>query len=58
MRRIVITGGPGAGKTTLLAELATRGYETVSESAREVITERLARGLPPRPDPATFAREI
>jgi predicted ATPase len=58
MRRVVITGGPGAGKTTLLTELAAKGYATVSESAREVIAARSARGLPPRPDPITFAREI
>jgi predicted ATPase len=58
MRRIVVTSGPGAGKTTLLAELSARGYEMVSESAREVIAERLARGLPPRPDPPSFATEI
>ena len=58
MRPIVITGAPGAGKTTLLAELAARGFRTVSESAREVIAERLARGEPPRPEPAEFAREI
>jgi predicted ATPase len=58
MRRIVVTGGPGAGKTTLLTELAARGYATVSESAREIIAARLAQGLPPRPDPAAFAKEI
>jgi predicted ATPase len=58
MRHVVITGGPGAGKTTLLAALAARGYATVGESAREVIATRLALLLPPRPEPADFAREI
>jgi predicted ATPase len=58
MRRVVITGGPGAGKTTLLTALAARGYETVAESAREVIAARLTQGLAPRPEPAVFAREI
>jgi predicted ATPase len=58
MHRVVLTGGPGAGKTTLLAELARRGFSIVSESARAVIAERLARGVSPRPDPETFAREI
>jgi predicted ATPase len=58
MRRVVLTGGPGVGKTTLLAELALLGFPTVSESAREVIAERLARGESPRPDPEAFAREI
>jgi len=54
----VISGGPGAGKTTLLAELSRRGYRTVAESARAIISERLARGEPPRPSAAVFAREI
>jgi predicted ATPase len=58
MHRIVITGGPGAGKTSLVAELARRGFVTVSDSAREVIAERRARGLPPRPSAEAFAREI
>jgi predicted ATPase len=58
MRRVVITGGPSAGKTTLLAELAARGYATVEESARSIIPARLAQGMSPRPEPATFAREI
>jgi predicted ATPase len=58
IRRVVLTGGPGAGKTTLLAELAGLGYSTVAESAREVIAQRVARGETPRPDAASFAREI
>jgi predicted ATPase len=58
MPKVVITGGPGAGKTTLLAELAQRGLAVVPESARAVIAERRARGLPPRPAPEAFAREI
>lgn len=57
-RPAVITGGPGTGKTTLLAELAAMGYLTVTESARAVIAERLARGESPRPDPLAFAHEI
>ena len=58
MPHVVITGGPGAGKTTLLAELAAMGYSTVSESARAIISERLAQGQSPRPKPLAFAREI
>jgi predicted ATPase len=58
MNGVVITGGPGAGKTSLIAELARLGFATVSDSAREVIAERRARGLAPRPEPAAFAREI
>lgn len=58
MPRVLVTGGPGAGKTTLLHELSRLGFHTVPESARAVISERLALGLSPRPDPATFALEI
>jgi len=58
MPRVLITGGPGAGKTTLLAELGARGYATVAESAREIISERRARGESPRPEPIAFAQEI
>ena len=58
MPLVVIAGPPGAGKTTLLLELARRGHATVSDSAREIITERKTKGIPPRPDPVEFAREI
>jgi len=58
MPSVIITGGPGAGKTTLLRELASLGYATVGESARAVISERLAVGLSPRPEPREFAQEI
>lgn len=58
MPRVIVTGGPGAGKTSLLNELATLGHTTVEESARALIAERLAAGLPPRPDPLAFAHEI
>lgn len=58
MPRVVITGGPGVGKTTLLTELGLRGYATVAESARAIISERRAQGLSPRPQPVAFAREI
>jgi predicted ATPase len=58
MRRVILSGGPGAGKTSLLAELSRRGYSTVSESARELISERVVRGDPPRPEPTAFAREL
>ena len=58
MPHVIVTGGPGTGKTTLLAELAAMGYATVDESARDIIAERLARGVSPRPDAGSFAREI
>src|SRR5262249_19690760 len=56
--RFVITGGPGAGKTTILHALAERGYRCAPESARAIIRERLASGLPPRPPLAQFGHEI
>ncbi|MFP1683803.1 AAA family ATPase [Alloalcanivorax sp. C16-1] len=57
-RAFVITGGPGGGKTTLLQALAEQGYRVAPEAARRIIRTRLAQGLPPRPDPTAFAREI
>jgi predicted ATPase len=54
----VITGGPGAGKTSVLEYLAAKGYSYVPETARQIIKERLSKGLTPRPDPKTFAEEI
>jgi len=57
-QKLILTGGPGGGKTTLLDALAKRGYPAVPESARQIIKARLAAGLPPRPSPAAFAREI
>jgi predicted ATPase len=56
--RVVLTGGPGAGKTTVLAELARRGFTVLPDSARAVIAERQAAGLPPRPAPEAFARLV
>ena len=57
-QRFVVTGGPGGGKSTLLNALAERGYRIAPEAARRLIKERLAAGLSPRPDPASFARAI
>ena len=57
-RRVVFTGGPGAGKTALLTELERRGYRVVAEVARAIISERKQKGLPPRPGPLEFAKEI
>jgi predicted ATPase len=56
--KVALTGGPGVGKTTLLSALAGMGFATVEESARAIISERLARGMTPRPDAPAFAREI
>lgn len=57
-RAFVITGGPGGGKTTLLDALAQQGFRVAPEAARRIIRTRLAQVLPPRPEPAAFAREI
>jgi len=54
----VITGGPGGGKTSLLENLASKGYSYIPETARQIIKERLSKGLTPRPDAKTFAQEI
>jgi predicted ATPase len=54
----VVTGGPGAGKTSVLENLASKGYGYIPETARQIIKERLSKGLTPRPDPETFAEEI
>jgi len=54
----IITGGPGGGKTCLIESLASKGYNYIPETARQIIKERLAKGLTPRPDPKIFAREI
>ena len=57
MALVVLTGAPGAGKTTLLQALCDRGYAIVGDTPRRIIQERRARGLSPRPEPETFARE-
>ena len=54
----IITGGPGGGKTSLLENLATHGYNSIPETARQIMKGRLAKGLAPRPDPGTFAQQI
>lgn len=56
--RWALSGGPGTGKTTTLRALEELGYACVPEVAREIIRERLAQGLPPRPSPAEFANAI
>jgi predicted ATPase len=54
----IITGGPGGGKTSLLETLASKGYDYIPETARQIIKERLSKGLTARPDAKTFATEI
>lgn len=58
MTRVIVTGGPGVGKTTLPKKLEALGYATETESARALIRERLAAGLPPRPGRRAFAAEV
>lgn len=40
----VITGGPGTGKTVLIDLLASRGFNTMPEAAKQIIDEGLAQG--------------
>jgi len=54
----VLTGGPGGGKSSVLNALRQQGYESVDETARIIIKNRLAAGLPPRPSPIEFATEM
>ena len=56
--RFVLTGGPGVGKTTVIEVLRSWGSHCFDDSARAIIRERRAVGLPPRPAPAAFALEI
>ncbi|MGE4321453.1 MAG: AAA family ATPase [Sphingobium sp.] len=41
---VIISGCSGGGKSSLLAELARRGYATVSEPGRRIVTEERAAG--------------
>ena len=54
----VLTGGPGGGKSSLLNALRQQGFESVEETARLIIKNRLAAGLTPRPSPIDFATEM
>ena len=53
-RRFAITGAPGAGKTTLIDALTTRGWITVSESARTILRRDGGMEMRER-DPSGFA---
>lgn len=57
-RHVVLSGCSGGGKSTLLAELARRGFSTVSEPGRRIVEEELrgeGKALP-WVDLAAFAR--
>jgi predicted ATPase len=43
-RDVILSGCSGGGKSTLLAELARRGFETVLEPGRSIVTEELRGG--------------
>lgn len=48
-RHVILSGCSGGGKSTLLAELARRGFSTVSEPGRRIVAEELrgdGRALP------------
>jgi predicted ATPase len=57
----VIAGAPCSGKTTLIELLANQGYQTVPESARTLIEEKMTHKQPDHPlraDAMAFQREI
>jgi predicted ATPase len=41
----VVTGGPSSGKTTLMEVLKSRGFNTIKETARYHIENKLAKGI-------------
>ena len=45
VKKYVITGGPCSGKSSLIDELDKRGYVTIKEVAREIISKRLDNSL-------------
>ncbi|GGE28693.1 ATPase [Primorskyibacter flagellatus] len=53
-----MSGCSGGGKSTLLAELVARGYRTVAEPGRRIVTEELkgSGASLPWADPEAFAR--
>jgi predicted ATPase len=57
-RFIVISGCSGGGKSTLLAELGRRGFATIEEPGRRIVTAETAAGGTALPwiAPAAFAR--
>ena len=54
----IISGGPGGGKTSLLQFMALKGVTYIPETAREMIRDRLSKGLSPRPEPDIFAQQM
>ena len=55
-KRVILTGGPGAEKTSILDVLAEDGFRIGQDVVREIIRERLAAGLSPRPSPKRSTR--
>ena len=55
---VVISGCSGGGKSTLLAELAARGFASVEEPGRRIVSEEMESGGAALPwvDPEAFAR--
>lgn len=57
----VITGAPSCGKTTLIDLLASQGFQTVPETARQFIQKVMSKGQRIHPilaDPAALQRNI
>ena len=59
-RCFALTGGPGVGKTALLDHLASMGFVTVREAARDVIHEQLLldSDVLPWRDQSSFQRHV
>jgi predicted ATPase len=56
--KIVITGGPCCGKSTIIGALKDKGYNVLSETAREVINDLNLTGNMTRDDSISIQREI
>ncbi|KZM47919.1 AAA family ATPase [Labrenzia sp. OB1] len=57
-RHVILSGCSGGGKSTLLAELERRGFETVEEPGRSIVSEAMRGGDSALPwvNPGAFAR--
>lgn len=57
-KRIILTGGPSCGKTTVLDYLKKQGYNCISETAREVLEEKIIDPKTPEFQLEIFRRQL